>query len=98
MVSGAGREGSFEGLKSSLSVDGAAATLDHYRERVRSDGACWHPAPDACSVALVPSACGATDLGRVRDRLFDRTPRLIQPKRAPTVIIMTRDVLGPFSC
>ena len=47
-------------------------------------------------MALVPSACGAADSGRVPDRLFDQTPRLIQPTRAPTVIIMTRDVLGPF--
>ena len=40
-------EGAFAGLNSSISADGAAATLDHYRERVRSGGACGHPAPDA---------------------------------------------------
>jgi hypothetical protein len=64
VVSGAGRRGAFEGLKSSLSVDGAAATLDHYRERVRSGGACWHPAPtldqwpcDLPAARLIQAAC-----------------------------------------
>ena len=32
-------EGAFEGSNSSLSSDGGVATLNHYRERVRSGGA-----------------------------------------------------------